>query len=241
MIKKIVVVAPGGGLASYVGLNLLKIKCHPAQAYHDQFFNKTNVFQDQTNVEDFLSDDKLKCMQIHNWTEDHEKFFISPNITLVQIIVDKFPELVLLNWFCKRPKEETKNWIQWQTTLWQKKYNSPIEAAVMEWIRKLHDPNFIDIRRIPKIKNIFHFSYFYENYNGLHEQFKNLGVEYTKDHFANFLYTQKSIIDIWQNILSCYKDDPCSLKEPLFRGIALGMNSILNKKSLEETIKKYCE
>jgi len=238
----LVILAPGGGLASYIGINLLKIKYKPSLQYHDQFYGfriseKKMVFQTY-GVDNFILQDKL-CMQVHQWTEEFNKFFSVPNIEIVQIIIDKFPELVLLNWLYKRPKEDIIEWKNSQKKCWESKSKNYIEMASCHWLLKMHDKNFIDIRKIPKIKKTFNFSSVYEEYSKSKKEFQNFEIEYSEQQHTSFLLSQEAILKKWRKIHLVYKDNPMSVEDPFERGIAIGMHATHLSISEQEVFKKF--
>ncbi len=238
----LVILAPSGGLASYIGLNLLKIKYNNTLQYHDQFYafqilEKKIVFQ-TFGVDNFISQNHL-CMQVHQWTEEFDKFFLIPNIKIVQIIIDKFPELVLLNWFYKRPKNDILKWKISQKIHWESKSKNYIEMASCHWMLKMYDENFIDIRRIPKIKKTFNFSSLYEEYIKSKKEFQNFEIEYSEQQHKSFLLSQEPILKKWKKIYLVYKDNPMHLEDSFERGIAIGMHAKHLSISEQEVFKKF--
>ena len=233
-IKKLIIVAPSGGLASYIALNLLDLNFKNNKQYHDQFYNFNTAFQD-VGIDYFLQNNI--ALQVHQWSDNFNKVFSITEVDVVQIIIDKFPELVLLNWFYKRPKEEIQNWLNEQGNLWKDKGN--IEIASYVWMNKMYDSEFIDIKRISNIEKTFNFSSVYGDYEEAKGEFQKFGIEYSEEKHKNFLLSQKNILEKWQELLSCYKNNPMSMKEPFVRGISLALHARFFSISQQEIIKKF--
>ena len=232
-IKKLVIVAPSGGLASYIALNLLDLNYENNESYHDQYYKFNGGFQ-KYGIDDFLQN--RIALQVHQWSDNFNKVFSITEVDVVQIIIDKFPELVLLNWFYKRPIQ-VQNWLDWQSSLWKDKGN--IEIASYTWMNKMYDPEFIDIKRISNIKKTFNFSSVYGDYEEAKKEFQKFEIEYSEKKHKNFLLSQKKILEKWKELLSCYKIDPMSIKEPYIKGIALALHARCFSISQQEIIKKF--
>jgi hypothetical protein len=237
-IPKIVVVHPGGGCGNYILMNLCKIDIKFTLAYHDHGthskFDNTGVYdirsiKNKNNVKGILIITNRYYLDIDKIKEY--------NKNTIQICIDEFNELVVLNWFLKHESAMINSWQEEQKKHWKGKYN--LEKAVHEWTIKMFDKNFEDIKRIPEIKKTFNFSCLYKNYDKARNEFLKFDIEYKEDTHKNFLLSQKPVLARWQNILVCAEKNPLLLEEYFTRGIALALHQKKLNLSKEEVYDKF--
>ena len=51
-------------------------------------------------------------------------------------------------------KMKNDSWIKWQTDLWKNNSKIPIASAVAEWMYKLYDDTFPEIKNIPDLHDM---------------------------------------------------------------------------------------
>jgi len=222
--SKIVLVHPGGGCGNYILMNLCKIDIKFTLAYHD--YGTHNKFDNDNGIYDvrFIKDkNNVKGILIvtNRYYLDIDKIK-EYNKNIIQVCIDDYNELVILNWFLKHNSSMINSWQEEQKNHWKGRYD--LEKAVHEWTIKMFDKNFNDIKRIKEIKNTFNFSSLYKNFNEARKEFSKFDVEYKEDTHKNFLLSQKPVLNKWQDILVCSEKNPLSLDEYFTRGIALAIH-----------------
>ena len=232
-------VHPSGGCGNYILINLCKIDIKFTLAYHDygthsKFNNDNGIYdvrsiKDKNNVKGILIVTNRYYLDVDRIKEYNEN--------IIQVCIDDFNELIVLNWFLKHDSSMIDSWQKEQKKHWKGKYN--LEKSVHEWTIKMFDKNFEDIKRIPEIKKIFNFSSLYKNYNEAQSEFLKFDIEYKEDKHKNFLLSQKPVLDTWQNILVCAEKNPLSLEEYFTRGIALAIHQKKLNLSKEELYDKF--
>ena len=111
-IPKIVLVHPGGGCGNYILMNLCKIDIEFTLAYHDygtHGINKNGIYdvrfiQDTNRVKGILVVTNRYYLDIDKIKEHNKK--------IIQVCIDEFNELVVLNWFFKHNMATINSWEQ---------------------------------------------------------------------------------------------------------------------------------
>ena len=140
-------------------------------------------------------------------TQDYDniKNLVSAKDTVIQNYIDQHREMLLINWFHKnieRLGDEPElrygwrdSWISWQTDLWKDVSKNPVASAVAEWMYKLFDDNFSDIKRVPEIQKVFNWSVMYDTPQATVDEFKKIGYDYTIEEHEKWLESQSQILD----------------------------------------------
>jgi len=236
---KIVLTHPGGGCGNYILQNLCKVDIKFLLAYHDRGTHSNeqnnNGIYDIRNITDI---NRVKGILVvtNRYYIDIDRIKNYDKKT-IQVYIDDYNELVVLNWFLKHDINTITRWENEQKKFWIGKY--ALEKAVCEWTTKMFDKNFIDIKRIPEIKEIFNFSSLYKNYNNSQKEFLKFGIDYNEHTHNNFLLSQKPILDVWKKILNNSKSNPLQLEEYFTRGIALALHQKQESIGREELYKKF--
>ena len=245
----IYLISPAGGNSNYLSLKMVGADTGNTVSYHDlgnhdynnEGNNKILNFQQisrKTNA--------TKVIIISTLAFNEAKSLITDKDTVIQNYIDRHREILLLNWFHKitKPLDSEENnstsgyrdsWIKWQTDLWKANSKLPVVSAVAEWMYKLFDDNFADIKRLPDIKKCFNWSAMYEGSQDTVEQFEKIGFGYTVDQHDKWLHSQKMILDHWQDIKNNL-DIPLSFDDDVHKGIALalhGKQHNLDRKQVE--------
>ena len=234
--KKIVVVYPSGGCGNYIAMNFCKIPIKFSLAYHDRgshsdsdLIKEVRFIKNKESIKAILLMTNRYYLHLDK-IKEYKK-------DVIQVCIDEFNELVVLNWFYKHTSSDIEEWEIEQKKYWKGKY--ALEKAVHEWATKMFDKNFKDIKRIPEIKKTFNFSCLYKNYDEAQSEFLKFDIEYKEDTHKNFLLSQKPVLDRWQNILVCAEKNPLLLEEYFTRGIALALHQKKLNLSKEEVYDKF--
>jgi flavin-dependent dehydrogenase len=115
------------------------------------------------------------------------------------------------------------SWIKWQTDLWKNNSKIPIASAVAEWMYKLFDDNFEDIKIVPEIKKRFNWSVMYESSQATVDEFKKIGYNYSIEEHDKWLQSQTEILGYWTKIKNSV-EEPLSLDDDVHKGIALALH-----------------
>lgn len=223
-------IAPSGGNNSYICLKLLGTNLDGMATYHDK-----GTHSDDNEIINFLhyaeKTDNTKVII----TEDYNnvKSLITDNDVVIRNNIDKHRELLLLNWFHKNlaqlgddPNLQygwRDSWIKWQTDLWKNNSKIPIASAVAEWMYKLFDDNFAEIKSIPEITKVFNWSVMYDSSQATVDEFKKIGYNYTVEEHNKWLSSQSKIISYWNNI-KLLIDAPLNHDDDVHKGIALALH-----------------
>ena len=168
-------------------------------------------------------------------TQDYDniKNLVSAKDTVIQNYIDQHREMLLINWFHKNIEQlgdepELRygwrdSWIKWQTDLWKNNSKIPIASAVAEWMYKLFDDNFEDIKIVPEIKKRFNWSVMYESSQATVDEFKKIGYNYSIEEHDKWLQSQTEILGHWTKIKNSV-EEPLSLDDDVHKGIALALH-----------------
>lgn len=235
-------IAPSGGNNSYICLKLLGTNLDGMTTYHDkgthsddkEIINILNISEKTDNTKIIVSED-------YNDIKD----MITEDDTVIRNNIDKYRELLLLNWFHKNTEPMPWNpvlkygwrdsWIEWQTDLWKNNSKIPIASAVAEWLYKLFDDNFAEIKIIPEITKVFNWSVMYESSQATVDEFKKIGYNYTVEEHDKWLISQSNILGYWQDIKNNI-ETPLNLEDDVHKGLALalyGKQNNLNRQQVE--------
>ena len=223
-------IAPSGGNNSYICLKLVGTNLDGMATYHDK-----GTHSDDHEIINFLNiakkNDNTKVVITENY--HNVKGMITQDDIVIRNNIDKYPEMLLLNWFHKNLAQLgdaaglqygwRDSWIKWQTDLWKNNSIIPIASAVAEWMYKLFDDNFTDIKPIPEITKVFNWSVMYEGSQATVDEFKKIGYNYTVEEHDKWLTSQSTVLGHWQDI----KDNietPLHLQDDVHKGIALGLH-----------------
>ena len=223
--KKIILIHPGGGCGNYILLNLCGINYSKTLAYHD--FGSHSASH---NIKDFRAVDKnninpiLGILVVRSLYDQAIKKLSQLDIIIdpIQVIIDDFQELVVLNWFMKHDNTIIKLWIDDQKKYWQGDY--ALEKSVAHWVDKMFDKNFIDVKLIDSIEHTFFFSSLYQDYETARKEFKKFGIDYHEIKHISFLQSQLTILNSWNKIKKFSIDNPMALHTFYERGIAMSLH-----------------
>ena len=246
----IYLISPAGANGNYLSLKMIGVDTGNTLSYH-HLGNHAHWFDDKDKkILNFqqLSDktDATRVIIISGMAFNEAKHLITDKDTVIQNYLDMHREILLLNWFHKTTKPEDRDvsnkisgyrgaWIKWQTDLWKANSKLPVVSAVAEWMYKLFDDNFADIKRLPDIKKCFNWSAMYEGSQDTVDEFKKIGFSYTIEQHDQWLHSQKLILDHWQDIKNNL-DIPLSFDDDVHKGIALalhGKQHNLDRKQVE--------
>jgi len=239
-------IAPSGGNNSYICLKLIGTNIDGMTTYHAK-----GTHSDEKQIINFMHyETKTEHTQVVI-TEDYNKVknLIKDNDTVIRNNIDKHRELLLLNWFHKNieqlgPELELQygwkdSWIKWQTDLWKNNSKIPIASAVAEWMYKLYDDTFPEIKNISEIKKVFNWSVMYESPQATVDEFKKIGYNYTVEEHDKWLASQSKIIGYWEDIKNNI-DTPLALEDDVHKGLALALHGRmydLNRSQVESKFK----
>jgi hypothetical protein len=222
-------IAPSGGNNSYICMKLIGKETGSTTTYHDAGTHSDgkqiiNIMHYGTRNENT----KVVVAQDYN----NVKNIMSENDVVIQNYIDDYRELLLINWFEKNQaplgNEPSlrygwkSSWIAWQQDLWKDVSKLPVTSAVCEWMCKLWDNNFEDIKRQKEIEKVFNWSCMYKSSEATVAEFENIGYNYTVKEHDSWLASQKNIIDIWKNIRENV-GNPMNVTDDIWKGIAMGI------------------
>ena len=239
-------IAPSGGNNSYICLKLVGTNLDGMTTYHDK-----GTHSDDNEIINFLHyaerTENTKVIITENY--NNVKDLITANDTVIRNNIDKYREMLLLNWFHKNlaqlgdePEVQygwRDSWIKWQTDLWKNNSKVPVASAVAEWMYKLYDDNFTEIKPIPEITKVFNWSVMYDSSQATVDEFKKIGYNYTVEEHDKWLASQSKILDYWQAIKDNV-DTPLNLDDDVHKGLALALHGKtydLNRQQVESKFK----
>ena len=241
----IFLIAPSGGNNSYISMKLIGKASGSTTTYHD-----AGSHSDEKQIINILHyadrtpGTKLVISEDYNAI----KHLVRDQDTVIQNYIDKHREMLLLNWFHKNLQALGNepvvkygwkdSWISWQKELWSKSSKNPIASAVAEWLYKLADDNFKDIKRIPEIEKVFNWSVMYDSPQATVDEFQKIGYTYSIEDHNRWLESQETILAHWLNIKNNI-DSPLDLADDVHKGIALGLNGLQAGLSRPEVEAKY--
>ena len=223
-------IAPSGGNNSYLCMKLINKDTGSTTTYHGAgSHSKKNEIINVLHIDNMNEDTKVIITQDYN----DIKNLVSAEDTVIQNYIDKNREMLLLNWFHKNIEklgDEPQlqygwrdSWIEWQTDLWKNNSKIPIASAVAEWMYKLFDDNFEDIKIVPEIKKRFNWSVMYESSQATVDEFKKIGYNYSIEEHDKWLQSQTEILGYWTKIKNSV-EEPLSLDDDVHKGIALALH-----------------
>ena len=235
-------IAPSGGNNSYICLKLVGTNVDGMTTYHDK-----GTHSDDNEIINFLHyaerTENTKVIITENY--NNVKDLITANDTVIRNNIDKYREMLLLNWFHKNlaqlgdePEVQygwRDSWIKWQTDLWKNNSKVPVASAVAEWMYKLYDDNFTEIKPIPEITKVFNWSVMYDSSQATVDEFKKIGYNYTVEEHDKWLTSQSKILGYWQDIKDNV-DTPLNLDDDVHKGLALALHGKtydLNRQQVE--------
>ena len=235
-------IAPSGGNNSYICLKLVGTNLNGMTTYHDK-----GTHSDDYEIINFLhiakKNDNTKVVITENY--NNVKGMITQDDVVIRNNIDKYREVLLLNWFHKNlaqlgnePEVQygwRDSWIEWQEGLWKNNSKIPIASAVAEWMYKLYDDNFAEIKTIPEITKVFNWSVMYESSQATVDEFKKIGYNYTVEEHDKWYTSQSKILGYWQAIKDNI-DTPLKLDDDVHKGLALALHGKtydLNRQQVE--------
>ena len=235
-------IAPSGGNNSYICLKVLGTNLDGMTTYHDKgTHSDEHEIINILNISEKTDNTKIIVTEEYNDIKD----MITEDDTVIRNNIDKYRELLLLNWFHKNTEPMPWNpvlkygwrdsWIEWQTDLWKNNSKIPIASAVAEWLYKLFDDNFAEIKIIPEITKVFNWSVMYESSQATVDEFKKIGYNYTVEEHDNWLISQSNILGYWQDVKNNI-ETPLNLEDDVHKGLALalyGKQNNLNRQQAE--------
>ena len=239
-------IAPSGGNNNYICMKLIGKTTGSATTYHvSGSHSAEKIIINLLNYKkgEMTPDTKVIISQDYNSIKD----LIKPGDDVIQNYIDDDRGLLLLNWFHKNIEaiEDPEypylkhgwrdSWINWQRDLWKDVSKNPVASAVTEWMYKLFDDDFSDIKRVPEITKVFNWSVMYESSQATVDEFKKIGYNYTVEEHEKWLTSQSTILGYWQNIRDNI-ETPLDLEDDVHKGIALALNGKqydLNRQQVE--------
>ena len=223
-------IAPSGGNNSYLCMKLINKDTGSTTTYHGAgSHSKKNEIINVLHIDNMNEDTKVIITQDYN----DIKNLVSAEDTVIQNYIDKNREMLLINWFHKNIEklgDEPQlqygwrdSWIEWQTDLWKNNSKIPIASAVAEWMYKLFDDNFEDIKIVPEIKKRFNWSVMYESSQATVDEFKKIGYNYSIEEHDKWLQSQTEILGYWTKIKNSV-EEPLSLDDDVHIVIALALH-----------------
>lgn len=228
-------VSPAGGNTNYLCLRLIGSDSSSAISYHSQGSHRPGKNQIINSLNLSIKTHATKAIIVQDLEKLHKiKSLLTNKDTLIQNYINKHREILLLNWFHKITKpldgDMTNTtsgyrdaWIKWQTDLWRNTSKLPVASAVAEWMYKLFDDDFVDVKRLPEITKVFNWSVMYESSQATVDEFKKIGYKYTVAEHDKWLASQSTIIGYWQDIKNKI-DTPLSFHDDVHKGIALALH-----------------
>ena len=223
-------IAPSGGNNSYICMKLINKDTGSTTTYHGEgSHSKKKEIINYMHIDTVNEDTKVIITQDY----DNIKNLVSAKDTVIQNYIDQHREMLLINWFHKNIEQlgdepELRygwrdSWIKWQTDLWKNNSKIPIASAVAEWMYKLFDDNFEDIKIVPEIKKRFNWSVMYESSQATVDEFKKIGYNYSIEEHDKWLQSQTEILGYWTKIKNSV-EEPLSLDDDVHKGIALALH-----------------
>jgi hypothetical protein len=237
--------APAGANCNYILGHLLKINIDKNLVYHKvgthsgKFLVIDRYLDNVGTIKKYLDNKNIKACIFHFWKQEFNEFLYIEEIIPLQILIDNYSELVVINWiekFLLNPSFETdknaaQEWRNSQKKIWDLYTKFPLERAVLHWLYKIHlnvAEAFEDNQSFTKK---FYFSSMYESHDLTKEQFKKFDIEYTKKMYEDWKTSQNKIFDSW-NLIKSNIDTPEYLPQFYQRGIAIALDGL--KKKLKE-------
>jgi len=243
----IYLISPPGGNTNYLCLKILGSDTGNTISYHGHGSHSDGDSNQILNFSQLSrKSDATKVIMINTADFHNAKDLITDGDVIIQNYIDRHREILLLNWFHKITKPldgqitntvsgYRDSWIKWQTNLWRNNSKRPVVSAVAEWMYKLFDDNFVDIKRLPEVTKVFNWSVMYESPQDTIDEFKKIGYNYTVEEYDEWLVSQKTILGHWRAIGNNI-DTPLSFDDDVHNGIALalhGKQHNLDRKQVE--------
>ena len=229
-----------GSNHNYIGLTLANRQIENKFAYHNQGTHRGTIAKDVSGmshkeIKRYINDKNpsfLVCFA-SKWTKDLHQSLSSDGIKIIQILIDKHRECLLINWQEKlrvnaiddTDRSFSKDWERQQILTWRAHTEFPIERAVMEWTYKLYDDEFVDVKQSLLCDQYFSFGSMYETMDKAIQEFKKFGIDYDNNKYEKWKQSQKLTFDSLYTIKhNLY--DLGQLKHDYQRGIAIALRGI---------------
>lgn len=228
-----------GSNHNYIGLTMATRQIQDKLTYHQQGthgavgIDVTNMPHDRIKYliknEDYLF---MVCFA-SNWNADLYTLFKSFGINVIQILIDRHRECMLINWQEKlrinamdnADRALSKEWEHQQRQVWSAHTKFPIERAVMEWTYKLYDNEFIDVKQSSLCDQYFLFGSLYQSTTEAVKEFEKFKISYNRQRYEQWRQSQKLIFDSWQAIKNNF-NDLRPLKHDYQKGMAIALRGI---------------
>ena len=230
----------GGSNHNYIGLKLCGIKTENILTYHTFGTHSGNTILDVSNLNYTEIKKKIKknkyvsmvCFA-SKWNKTLFELIKENNIKIIQILIEKNQECLLINWQEKlriTPVDHedrlfSKDWEEQQKNAWQNYTKFPIERAVVRWTYNLYNKEFIDVKKNLNADSFFLFGSLYDSYEKTKIEFEKFFVNYSKEEYNNWKTSQKIIFDSWNAIKNNLKT-PNRLQLDYQKGIAIALQGI---------------
>jgi len=235
-----VLIGNSGSNHNYIGLTLVNRQPQDNLTYHNQGTHGGVNVVDISNmpydrIENVIKNDNPLFMVCFasKWNADLYTLFKRFGINVIQIIIDRHRECMLINWQEKlriNAMDDTdrilsKEWEQQQRQVWNAYTKFPIERAVMEWTYKLYDNEFIDVKQSLLCDQYFSFGSMYEDINNAVKEFDKFGIRYNGQIYEEWRRSQNLIFESWRAIKNNL-NNPSTLKHDYQRGMAIALRGM---------------
>ena len=239
--------APAGANCNYILGRLLKINIDKNIVYHNvgthlgKFCVIDRYLDNVDTIKKYLNNKNLQACIFHFWKQEFNELLFREKIIPLQILIDNYLELVLINWmekFLLNPsfeadKNAAQEWKNLQKKIWEPYTKFPLERAVLHWLYKIYSNVAEAFENNQSFTKKFYFSSMYESYDLAKEQFKKFDIEYTKKMYEDWRTSQNKIFNSW-NLIKSNIDNPEYLTQFYQRGIAMALNGLKNNLKEQE-------
>jgi hypothetical protein len=229
-----------GSNHNYVGLRINEIEIKNELTYHNYGTHSSKNILDISYLNYIEVEKKLKknnsifmvCFA-SMYNKEIFNLLKKYNIKIIQILIEKNQECLLINWQEKlrinpmnnKDKSLSKEWEEQQKNAWQNYTKFPIERAIVRWTYNLYNKEFIDVKKNHNIDSFFLFGSLYESYKKTKTEFEKFSVNYLEEEYNNWKTSQKIIFDSWSAIKNNLKT-PNRLQLDYQKGIAIALQGI---------------
>jgi len=248
---KYALIGNSGSNHNYIGLTLSNSNIDNRLTYHN-LGTHGNAFKDisystHNEIEKIIKEDDFTLLVCFasKWNNDTFKLIKKHNIKIIQILIEKNQECLLINWqeklrinFENDDDQLSKDWEEQMKVAWQNYTKFPIERAIVQWTYKLYNKEFIDVKKTPYADSFFLFGSLYDSYKQAEIEFKKFDIEYSEDEYNKWKASQKTVFDSWTTIKDNLKT-PKNLKVDYQRGIAFALQGIKEEINEEQCWQKF--
>ncbi len=239
--------APGGANCNYILGSILKINIDKNIVYHkvgthSGKFRVIDRYLDNVDtIKKYLDNKNIKACIFHFWKEEFNELLYEEEITPLQILIDDYSELVVINWIEKfllnpsyeNDKNAAQRWKNSQKKIWEPYTKFPLERAVFHWMYRIYLNVAEAFENNQSYTKKFYFSSMYQSYEMAKEQFEKFDVDYTKNMYEDWRMSQNKVFDSW-NLIKSNIETPECLTQFYQRGIAMALYGQKNKLKEQE-------